>query len=266
MSTATIHSELLERLPEVDDGFLEQNRDVLLSALGQVPGVDSVRAVVVWLLPRLVTEPLQFEAYLQAAARALASYPESVAAGDPVALMARHPAWVGLAHLEVSQALGGDPEDALAVAIQHARLGFSAASGEDASEGEVLWAMAETADEAGWAERSLQLLSRASSADFADPSARAKVQLLHGQQILFASPEDAASLLESVVQAEVSHDLRVQAAYLLGHLAGLQSRTDDAVSWLERALSLVEVDDDPSVSERLSAELARLVAEGTSPG
>ncbi|MEZ4316471.1 MAG: hypothetical protein R3F61_03155 [Myxococcota bacterium] len=258
MNPAQIHSELLEQLPDIEDDFLEAHRDVLLAAIGQVPGVDAVRAVVIRHLPRLVSEPLELEAYLQQAAKALRAFPDAVTAGDPVALMARHPAWVGLAHLEVSEALGGDAEDAMTVAIQHARLGFSAASGGAVQDGEVLWAMAETAEDAGWEERATQLLDRAASSPFADPVSQAQVQLLAGQHTAHSNPDRARGLLEGVVNADVPHPLRVQAAYVRSHIAEHDDDLAAARAWVERALELVEDDDDPSVSEHLAGELARL--------
>lgn len=258
MTHATIHGELLERLPDVEDDFLEANRDVLLAAIGQVPGVDSVRAAVVRMLPRLVSEPLQLDAYLQQAAQALRTYPDAVASGDPVAMMARHPAWVGLAHLEVSEALGGDPSDALDVAVQHARLGFSAASGGPVQDGEVLWAMAETAEEVGWSERADVLLARAVDAPFADPISHAQVRLLSGQQSAAADPDRARPLLEAVVEAEVPHPLQVQAAFVLARIAEAAADAPAAVMWLTRALDLVEDEDDPMVSTRLTEEIERL--------
>lgn len=256
--SAEIQAALLERLPDVDDAFLEEHREALLGFAGELPGVDSVRAAVVRMLPRLVDDPLELEGHLQRAAQALRAYPDAVAAGDPVALMARHPAWVGLAHLEVAEALGGNLADALEVAIQHARLGFSAASGGAVQDGEVLWAMAEIAEETGWDDRATHLIARAVDAPFADESSKAQVQLLAGQHLAGTDSGRATALLADVVEADVAHPLRVQAAFVLAHLAEHGDDTDAALGWLRRALALVEPDDDPAVGTRLRAELERL--------
>ncbi len=255
---SAVHTALLEALPDVDDAFLEVHRDALLEAVGEVPGVDSVRAAVVRLLPRLVTEPLALEGYLQAAARALRAYPDAVTAGDPLALMARHPAWVGLAHLEVAEALGGDASDAMSVAVEHARLGFSAAAGGAVQDGEVLWAMAETAEEAGWRERAAQLLGLAVDAPFADPVSQMQVLLLAGQAAAPTDPERAEAHLQAVVDAEGPHQLKVQAGFVLAHIAEARGDTDEALKWLRDALERVEEDDDPAVAKLLSKEIARL--------
>jgi hypothetical protein len=256
-----VHSALLESLPDVDDAFLQTHREVLLAAVGEVPGVDSVRAAVVRLLPRLVTEPLALEGHLQAAARALRAYPDAVTAGDPLALMARHPAWVGLAHLEVAEALGGDPSDAFAVAVEHARLGFSAAAGGAVQDGEVLWAMAETAEEAGWRDRAEQLLSRAVDAPFADPVSRCQVLLLAGQSVASSDPERASGYLTTVLDADVPHPLQVQAAFVLAHIAESDGDFSASVHWLQDALGRVDPEDDPRVAATLRERIAVLTGD-----
>lgn len=259
MSTdRTVGAELLERQPEVGQDFLDTHRATLLAAAVEQPGVDSVRAAVLRELPRLALTAEEQETLLQQAAAALRTYPDAVASGDPVQLMARHPAWVGLAHLELVERLDGDREAALEVAVQHARLGFSSAAGGAVQDGETLWAMAETAEEVGWEDRVTELLTLAAGSAFADEGARDQVALLLGTRLATGEPDRAVGLLEPVVEREGDVPTRVQAAFVLARIADARSLVGEARRWLGVAVDIAEEAGDTGVVRTLRAELDRL--------
>jgi hypothetical protein len=251
-----IGAELLERLPDVDPAFLEENRQALLEAVVESPGVDSVRAAVLRHLDALA--PADRAMVLQGAAEALRTYPDAVASGDPVQLMARHPAWVGLAHLELVRRLDGDPEAAREVAVQHARLGFSAAAKGPVQDGETLWAMAETAEEVGWEDHVPVLLACALEAAFADDDARAQVALLLATRRATDDPASVPALVADVVDGEHPTPLRVQAAFVLSRAAEASDAFGEALAWLDRAIALAVEADHGEVVAQLRAERARL--------
>jgi hypothetical protein len=257
---ATVQSELLQQLPDVEPAFLREHKELLLGELGAVPGVDAVRAAVVRHLPTLIGDRGGREVWLQRAAAALRAYPDNVASGDPLGLMTRHPAWVGLCHLELADALGGDASAAREVAIAHARLGFMASARGDVGDGEILWAMAEAAEEVGWLERSDELLALAAEASFVDQVARDQVRLLRGTRLAIDDPSAARALLVPVADDEgLPHPVRVQAAFVLARITEAEGDLPGARSWLTLALDSVDPHDDPRVEQTLRAELARLV-------
>lgn len=251
-------AKLLELQPDVEQGFLDENRDALLAAVVENPGVDSVRAAVLRELDRFGLSATDRDDVLQKAAGALRAYPDAVASGDPVQLMARHPAWVGLAHLELVRRLAGDEEDALEVALHHARLGFSSAAKGPVQDGETLWALAETAEEVGWDDWQETLLARSMQATFADPGARDQVALLLGTRWAGARAEEAVALLEPVVDGDAPHQVRVQAAFVLARIAESADRIGVARTWLERARGVAVSEGDEDVVRLLDGELGRL--------
>lgn len=254
---ASVQASLLEQLPDVDEEFLRTHAAELVASLGRLPGVDSVRAVVVRHIDQLVSDPEARNAPLQEAVKALRAYPDAVSEGDPLQLMTRHPAWVGLCHLELAHALDGDLEAALDVAITHASLGFSATVGHPVLGGDAAWAMAEVAEDAGWDRRAEKLLQRALDLPWSDEEGIQQVRLLLGQKWVTQSSEEASVLLEAVVAESSTHALRVQAAFVRSRIAEAQGEPT-ASRWLHTALESVHPDDDPSVRARLEAEIARL--------
>ncbi|MCA9567274.1 MAG: hypothetical protein KC656_05505 [Myxococcales bacterium] len=249
---------LLELQPEVDQAFLDANRDALLAALVEDPGVDSVRAAVLRELDRFGLDAARRDGLLQDVARVLRGYPEAVASGDPLQLMARHPAWVGLCHLELVERLEGDRDAALEVAVQHARLGFSAAAQGPVQDGETLWAMAETAEDVGWDDRAHTLLEHALHATFADDGAREQVVLLLGTRLAGSDPGRASALLGPVVEGEGDVPTRVQASFVLARIAEAADLVGDARDHLERAAAIAGEAGDHHVVRALQAELGRL--------
>lgn len=258
MTDQALGAELLERQPHADQDFLDANRDALLAAVVERPGVDSVRAVVLRELPRLGVDAEEAERLLQDVAVALRSYPDAVASGDPVQLMARHPAWVGLAHLELVDRLDGDRVAALEVAVQHARLGFSSASGGAVQDGETLWAMAETAEEVGWDDRTDELLQLAVASEFADAGARDQVALILATRLAPTDASRARQLLETVARGDGDAPTRVQSAFVLSRLAEADHLIGRAREWLSLAREIAAEAGDDDVVRTLDAELSRL--------
>lgn len=253
----SVGAMLLEQLPNVDPTFLTANREALLNAAVEQPGVDSVRAAVLRHLDELANGDDR-DRVLQEAAAALRSYPDAVASGDPLQLMARHPAWVGLSHLELVRRLEGDGDAALEVALQHARLGFSAAAQGPVQDGETLWAMAETAEEAGWDDHVRSLLEAAMQATFAEDIARDQVALLLATTVAPEEPERVPELVGPVVDGEGPVEVRVQAAFVAARAAEATVNIGAAIAWLERAIALATEAGHTPVVETLEAERARL--------
>src|SRR5690606_18174655 len=89
--------------PDEVVAFVRDHWAQSLEEVGARPGWDQVRAGLLRVLPRLVDRRAREEA-LDAAGAALAAYPEDAASGEPAVLLARHPAWVGLAAMELAAA------------------------------------------------------------------------------------------------------------------------------------------------------------------
>lgn len=231
-------------------GFARAHRDHLLEELVALPGVSRVRAGVLRLLPELVPDA---ETRADLARQAGSAILAPVGPG-PMERLARHPAWVGLAVLELAELRDdweGDPVDR---ASEIAGRAFAAAgTPETVGKGEVLWALAEEAEEAGWLTRAHALLERAAKADFADDARRAQVLLLVAIRRL-ARDEDALELLSDAAETEAAEGrTRTHAAWILAHT---HPDVEAAARWLGRAAEWVDRDDDPDVARRIDAALA----------
>jgi hypothetical protein len=229
-----------------------------LEAVGELPGVDQLRAGLLRALPAVVGDTDERRAWWEAADAAIAAYePEAL---DPADQLRRHPSWVGLCVLELAEQRGEPIEQALGRAVALARRGFRALPGRVASgDGEVLWALAESAGEVGWWDWSHRLLDAARGAEFAEPELRDKVELLVVLSRLEAGDEAVDEALDALIAAEPTDEQTFVHALWIG------AQRDREAGRLERArarlaLALTELGEDspPEVGERISAALAEL--------
>src|SRR5678815_3839545 len=117
-----LRAAFLELLPELDgeadNAVIAFVRDHWVEALEEIvadPGHEQVRAGLVRVMAAMLP-PAERHEVLARAKRVLEGYPEAVKGGGPV-LLARHPAWVGLAWLEIAEAAADRPELDKAVAL-----------------------------------------------------------------------------------------------------------------------------------------------------
>lgn len=229
-----------------------------LEELAARPGWDHIRAGLVRIVPDLVGEVERAE-LLGAARAAVLAYPEDLAHSDPSLLIARHPAWVGLCALELAAAMGESWPTALDRSVSLAHAGFSAMGSPDgppAGRGEILWAMAEQADESGWADRARELLRAALASPFEDAASRARVRLLLGLGLVEDGDDGGIELLEVLAEDPVAEErARVHALWVLAAVARERGRIPEAREALHRAASLVDAGEESDVAHRIQAAI-----------
>jgi hypothetical protein len=233
--------------------FAQEHAAALIAEIAAVPGASHVRAMALRLLP-LVSSPGPERDEAMAAAGAAILQP-----GQPgPAALVRHPAWIGLAALELADLRPAWVDDPVERAVELAGRAFAALGGpRDLDEGEVLWAMAEQAGDAGWAGRADSLLERALEAPFAEPAHRAQVRLLVAMR-REQRGEPSAHLFALVAEDEdASARDRVHASWILGHLRWSGGDAEGAVEAMALAAELVDRDEDGEVAARVDDALAR---------
>lgn len=230
--------------------WVEERREAVLEELGSIPGFDTTRAAVLRMLPALVAVD-DLGPALAAADAALDTYPAAVAEGDPMVLLARHPAWVGLAAWQIHRMRPGSVDRVADLAAA----GF-AATGSAVGRGEVLWALSDTAEETGWNDDAAALLALAAEGPFAVADTEWEIALLLALAAAEADAPDATARLERVAGADEAPDrARTHARWVLGVRA--QDAGDDAGfrRWMEEALAAVDPETEPDVAERIRAAL-----------
>lgn len=250
--TMNDRQHVVDHLHELSDtpseallAFLAEREEAVLDEAGAMPGIDQVRAAILRAWGRTGHDHVD-QAVANAVA-ALDSYESQVAEGSPVLLQRRHPAWVGLAALEA-----GLPVER---AVSLASIGFESVAGPH-GEGDVLWAMAEAAEDAGWSDRHAQLLEAAHQAAFIDAAPRAQVQLLWALHRIEQAPEAVGELQALFDDSEAPDPTRVHAAWVLAMKAREANDQAAARQHLLGALALVDEEEEPSVAQRIREALA----------
>jgi hypothetical protein len=262
--TTEQRAAFLEILPALGDeadprraqDYARSHRAALLDELGALPGVDQVRAGALRLLSVLVPDHREWAPHLAAAGAALVT----AVGPSPVQQLARHPAWIGLAVLELADLQDdwdGEPIDR---ALELAGRAFAVhGTPDEVGEGEVAWAMAEQAEDAGWTERAAELLEEALRRPFANPERRAEARLV-AAIARDQRGEEATSLLESVLDDDDADDrARSHAGWILAHVREREASIEGARDALRRALQHV----DPGNAE-VRARMAERLAEWAS--
>lgn len=242
-------------------GFARGREEECLGELACDPGIDQVRAGMVRLLPFLVEGDQERQKWLSATAQVLDAFPAQVASEGAPLLLRRHPAWVGLCSLEVSAFEELDIHAALRRAVDLAAVGFRALDRVDVGDGEVLWAMAEQAEDTGWTDRSRQLLALAVDADFADSANQQQVRFLAALRDLDNRGRDLSALTDVANHPASPERTRVHALWVLGQIAAENGDTKTARGHFERALTFVDHDADSEVTERIQGALKALFDE-----
>lgn len=251
--------------PEGDDGavlaFLRDHYVECLDEIAADPGYDQVRAGLLRIVPRVIDGDGDRDELLGAAARALEAYRDQVAGGDPAVLGARHPAWVGLAALELGLQSPTLWPNGLERAIALASVGFASLRDTVSSgRGEVLWAMAEQAEEAGWTDRARVLYEAALDAPFEDAANAARVRLLLSFRCLDDGEADAAErlLVEVIDDAGADEQTRVHARWVLARLAQNRDDVEGAREHLREALREAQSEGEDDVVDRIKGALGAL--------
>lgn len=237
------------------------NVDAFHDALGEVPGVDAVRATILRLLPAVLADAADQAPLLEVADAALVAFVEGDDAARGPGGVARHPAWLGLTVLELAERRGEPAEEALRRALELARAGFAhAAPGATPEAGELLWALAEAAGEVGWSDRADPLLDAAAVAPFSDPDNRGRVRLLLVFRALDAgADQDAADRIDALLaEGPWDHETQVQAWYIGAQLDRARGDVARALARLDQALEAVDADEEPEVHARLVGTRATL--------
>lgn len=239
-------ADLLDELDtEATATFLEARAHVLVDEAAAVPGVDQVRAGLVR-AARLHARPER--PAIEAAARdALQTFPDTVASAPPTLLQRRHPAWVGLCALEV----GHDLDEAIALA----RVGFESLAGPQEA-GDILWAMAEAADEVAWSATHRALLEAAVVSPFRHRDQHDQVRLLWALERVGSDPASLDELDALARDDDADDRARVHALWVLSAVAREAGDTAQVRERLEAALGLVDAESEPEIAQRIEAALA----------
>jgi len=259
---ASLLSLMTELGPQGDRSlFIQQVHafgSVALDEIGQLPGVDQLRCGLLRVLDQILDAD-ELDAGLQAAEHALGTYPGMATAEDPMLSLARHPAWVGLAQLELSEHRRGSTPADWDRAVSLASAGFRHLG--TAGRGEVLWAMAEQAESVAWTHRATSVLEQALDAPFDEESHRGEVRLLLG--LRYAEDEDprAVERLTEVATGVGPAQRKVHARWVLSALVR-EEAPQEALGHLTEALVLLESDPDAphEVTDRVRSQLAALGA------
>jgi hypothetical protein len=186
---------------------------------------------------------------------------------DPVALdetdrMRRHPSWVALCRLELGEQRGEPFDENVASALSLARSGFAHLSGRPmAGEGEVLWAIAETASEVGWSDRAAPLMDLAEHVAFADPENLNRVRLIQLMASVDATDADEAGRVEQIETSEhVDDQTFVHAMWIGAHLDRASGRLPRALERLQVALERIDEEETPDVHARIRGMIQALGA------
>ena len=238
--------------------FVEARREEALSELSDQPGYEQIRAGLLRLLPDLVPDASQRDGMLRGIGEAITA-PVQNNARDMHGVFVRHPAWVGLSVLEFCD-LSGRDDGGLDWAVELAGQAFLIQGGSHGvGRGEVLWAMAEQAEEVGWFERTATLLSEARKGPFDVSEHEEQVKLLLAMRFLEQNSSEGEALLDSILESEDADEQTfVHAVWVKAHILRERNDTALAMKWLAKGLEALEGSDSSGVELRLQALLSEL--------
>jgi hypothetical protein len=255
---------LLDRLaPDADASavaaLLGEDPEGWAAEVGAVPGHDQARAALIRALP-LLRDTADADTLLAAADAALEAW--DPAGLDGAAQIRRHPAWVGLATVELGAARGAPGAD-LGLALDRAARGFRAQGALHVGPGEVAWALAEAALEVGWHDRAGPLLDRAAEGPFADEENEGRVVLLRLLLALEGETDGLDPAIEPALEAllalgSADERTRVHALWIGAQRDREAGRLGRALSRLDEAAALLSHGEEPEVLARVEALRALL--------
>lgn len=244
-----------------------EDGDAALGELGAIPGHDTVRAVLLRLLPAL---PLDDERRSRAVAEARAALEAFEGASlDRQQALRRHPSWVVLAAREWAERTTDEDAQAVVQSVwTEAAAALAALSpGEPCGPGEVAWAVAETAADVGWSDHAEVLFEAAARAEHADPENRGRVLLICILRRLDAGETEVGDALAELLAGEALDDqTRVHGHWLSALHAHEAGRNAEAFLHLDAALEHVDRDEDPEVLARLMDTHRAWSGSGGGPG
>jgi hypothetical protein len=238
--------------------FAQAHQEALLDELGAHPGLDQVRAAAARLLPFLVPEAEAWSSWLEPAWEALGRYEQDVRDHGAALFFRRHPAWVGLATVEIGLLKGMSEADAIDEGVRLSALGFAEIAEAETSRGEVLWAMAEQAEDVSWTTRSRSLLMASGAAVFAREANRQQVLFLIAMRALENGDGDLSDIEAVATHPESPNQTRVHASWVAGQLHMEAGSYEKAEGALKGALELVDAEVEPDIARRIGEALASL--------
>jgi hypothetical protein len=241
--------------------FVEERRAASLSEASTTPGFDQVRAGLFRVLGQLL-DAEEKSAIVSNCRAAIDSYIEAVSETDldPLFLMARHPSWVAIASMELDRWNDTPPPSSVDRAVQLATAGFEAVGdGQATGRGEVLWAIAEQADEAGWTQVATRLYEATLDAPFVSDEGPSQVRLLLALRYVEDRDARAQEFLAHVADdALASHRSRIHAAWVLAAMRNETGDTDQALLLLKLARDLAQDAEDEAVLQRVDEAISQL--------
>lgn len=266
-------AEFLALLPALGAGqdgraavaWARAHQDELLDEIGELPGMDQVRAGALRLVPVLLPDAADRSAVLDAADAAVSAFMAD--AIDGADLLRRHPAWVGLCVIELAGLRTGVAANGLARAAEVAAAGFArTATGAQIAPGEVLWALAEVAGDVGWDDHVDMLLGSAAQARFDDEENLGKVRLLQLFRLLGADEAAAAPAVEALIASDpLDARTRVQALWIGAQIDRESGRLVRALARLEEAAELVDPEDDDDALHRIRSLIRAIRGDAAAP-
>ncbi len=257
----------LATLPDLGGGrsgtaaaaFVRDHRKACISEIGANPGFDQVRAGLIRSLAGELAGD-ERETVAQQAQAALDAFVPSLDDADPLLLLVRHPAWVAIASLELDRWRDAPRAQSLDRAVALATAGFTAiGDGQVTGRGEVLWAVAEQADDHGWTQTATTLYQAAVESPFSDASNRSQVQLLLALRWVEDKDPRGASLLAEVAEDGLASErARIHARWVLAAILNERGESAAALGLLEAARAEVDESEEPDVAERLDDAIGRL--------
>ena len=248
--------------------FVTERRAASLSEAVAIPGFDQVRAGLFRILGR-VLDTEEKDAIASTGRAAIDSYLDAVSEPDldPLFLMARHPSWVAIASMELDAWNDIPPAASVDRAVHLATAGFEAVGdGQATGRGEVLWAIAEQADEAGWTQVATTLYQATLDAPFASEDGPSQVRLLLALRYVEDRDARAPSLLKDVIDdALATHRSRIHAAWVLAAMHNASDEPQDALSLLTVARDLAHEAEEEAVLQRIEEAITQLKNPAQSP-
>lgn len=235
--------------------WVTANTKTTLEELVATPGHEQVRTGILRLMADFVTDRKERDRILPAVGKAI-TMPVSADAKQSEGMFTRHPAWIGLSVMEFCD-LTQREDGGLDWAVELAGQAFVIQGGSlDVGRGEVLWAMAEQAEEVGWFDRVNFLLKEARKGPFQLPEHEWQVTLLVAMRKLEREESAGESLIDSLLEAEEADEQTfVHAVWIKAHLLRERGLEKEAKSWIQRALEALDDEASVQVKQRLHSFL-----------
>ena len=239
-------------------GLVNSQRDQAIEELLENPGMEQIRAGLLRLLPNFVADEKERAQVLADVGPILTNGTNSDDQQAPSGL-SRHPAWIGLSIMEYSDLMERE-DGGLDWAVEYAGQGFNFQGGHHGvGRGEILWAMAEQAEEVGWLTRTWQLLEAALQSPFAHEEHKEQVALLVALRLMEVQPERGEVVLDGILSSEhADEQTYIHASWVKAHILKERDDTMAAHACIRSALDALDETDTAQVRARLTSFLAEV--------